>query len=224
MTIIILYFVLDIDDAAKAEITALPLMMDSPAIKAKEAYAEEAKLRVEELFEQADKIEIEYDQSFSSWKKGEWVYIWLDEVLLQEVLVTEGYAIPRYIEEEDLDDKYIDAIFASADYAKRNNYNVWNDGDSQYLANAELVDGTAAPESSSPSISGSIEAEESNESYFEEISEPEVVAQMVYIAPNSGTKYHFHAGCRRLNNANSVAEITLTDAQNQGYTLCGWED
>lgn len=69
MTIIILYFVLDIDDAAKAEITALPLMMDSPAIKAKEAYAEEAKLRVEELFEQADKIEIEYDQSFSSWKK-----------------------------------------------------------------------------------------------------------------------------------------------------------
>lgn len=47
---------------------------------------------------------------------------------------------------------------------------------------------------------------------------------MVYIAPNSGTKYHFHAGCRGLNNANSVAEITLTDAQNQGYTLCGWED
>lgn len=157
-------------------------------------------------------------------EKGEWVYIWLDEVLLQEVLVTEGYAISRYIEDEDLDDKYIDAIFASADYAKRNNYNVWNDGDSQYLANAELVGGTAASESSSPSISGSIEAEESNESYFEEISEPEVVAQMVYIAPNSGTKYHFHAGCRRLNNANSVAEITLTDAQNQGYTLCGWED
>lgn len=50
------------------------------------------------------------------------------------------------------------------------------------------------------------------------------VEQTVYIAPDSGTKYHFHSGCRGLSNANSIVEMTLSQAQIQGYTLCGWED
>lgn len=50
------------------------------------------------------------------------------------------------------------------------------------------------------------------------------VGQTVYVAPDSGTKYHFDSGCRGLSNANSIVSMSLTDAQAQGYTLCGWED
>ena len=50
------------------------------------------------------------------------------------------------------------------------------------------------------------------------------VGQTVYIAPGSGTKYHFDSSCRGLNNANSIVSMTLSAAQAQGYTLCGWED
>ena len=46
----------------------------------------------------------------------------------------------------------------------------------------------------------------------------------VYIAPDSGKKYHFDPGCRGLNNANSVVEISLSAAKQQGLGLCGWED
>ena len=45
----------------------------------------------------------------------------------------------------------------------------------------------------------------------------------VYIAPQSGTKYHYSASCRGLNNANSVKKISLSEAEQQGYDLCGWE-
>lgn len=50
------------------------------------------------------------------------------------------------------------------------------------------------------------------------------VAQTVYVAPQSGTKYHFNQSCRGLNNANSVSSLTLSATQSQGYGLCGWED
>lgn len=49
------------------------------------------------------------------------------------------------------------------------------------------------------------------------------VTKTVYIAPQSGTKYHFSPNCRGLNNANSVKEISLSDAKSQGYDLCGFE-
>lgn len=52
----------------------------------------------------------------------------------------------------------------------------------------------------------------------------DTVAKVVYIAPQSGTKYHYDPNCRGLSNANSVKEISITDAKNQGYDLCGWED
>jgi len=46
----------------------------------------------------------------------------------------------------------------------------------------------------------------------------------VYIAPYSGTKYHFNKKCRGLSHANSIKSVSLSTAKNQGYTLCGWED
>ena len=50
------------------------------------------------------------------------------------------------------------------------------------------------------------------------------IANVVYIAPQSGAKYHYHSNCRGLSNANSIVEMDLSTAQSQGYELCGWED
>ncbi|MER2294995.1 MAG: hypothetical protein ABS913_06715 [Desemzia incerta] len=52
----------------------------------------------------------------------------------------------------------------------------------------------------------------------------EKISNVVYVAPDSGSKYHYSANCRGLNNANSVVEMSLSSAQSQGYDLCGWED
>lgn len=49
-------------------------------------------------------------------------------------------------------------------------------------------------------------------------------SRTVYVAPQSGKKYHFRSSCRGLNNANSVASMTESDAIANGYGLCGWED
>jgi len=46
----------------------------------------------------------------------------------------------------------------------------------------------------------------------------------VYVAPDSGSKYHYSSNCRGLSNANSVQEMDLSEAQDAGYDLCGWED
>ena len=58
----------------------------------------------------------------------------------------------------------------------------------------------------------------------EEAANQQAVVQTVYIAPDSGTKYHFDQSCRGLSQANSISSMTLSDAQAQGYDLCGWED
>lgn len=47
--------------------------------------------------------------------------------------------------------------------------------------------------------------------------------QMVWIAPQSGRRYHFDATCRGLRRANSTVQMTLQEAQAQGYTHCGYE-
>ena len=47
----------------------------------------------------------------------------------------------------------------------------------------------------------------------------------VYIAPNSGRRYHFNPSCRGLRRAHgNITKISLKKAINQGYTLCKWED
>lgn len=48
--------------------------------------------------------------------------------------------------------------------------------------------------------------------------------KMVTVAPSAGKKYHLDANCRGLKRANSTTTMTLSEAQAQGYTLCGWED
>lgn len=47
--------------------------------------------------------------------------------------------------------------------------------------------------------------------------------QIVYIAPRSGTKYHFSQNCRGLSRAKSISSLSLSDAEAQGYDKCGFE-
>lgn len=47
--------------------------------------------------------------------------------------------------------------------------------------------------------------------------------QMVWVAPQSGRRYHFDPTCRGLRRANGTVQMTLQEAQAQGYTLCGYE-
>ncbi|MFZ2538926.1 MAG: hypothetical protein WAX04_08485 [Oscillospiraceae bacterium] len=69
-----------------------------------------------------------------------------------------------------------------------------------------------------------VAAEQATAQTFAQTTAAQPVGQTVYIAPDSGTKYHFDSSCRGLSNANSIVSMTLSDAQAQGYTLCGWED
>lgn len=50
------------------------------------------------------------------------------------------------------------------------------------------------------------------------------VSKVIYIAPQNGSKYHYDPNCRGLSNANSIQEMSLSQAQGAGYDLCGWED
>lgn len=58
----------------------------------------------------------------------------------------------------------------------------------------------------------------------EQAQQAQAVGEIVYIAPNSGTKYHHSSNCRGLSKANSVVEMNINDAMANGYVLCGWED
>lgn len=46
-------------------------------------------------------------------------------------------------------------------------------------------------------------------------------SQIVYIAPQSGTKYHCKNSCRGLNNANEIREITEEEAISMNRSKCG---
>jgi len=56
-------------------------------------------------------------------------------------LVTEGYAIARYIHDYLPNSRYAEAIFDSQDYAQLNGFNVWDDGSLAYIAKAEYRQG-----------------------------------------------------------------------------------
>jgi endonuclease YncB( thermonuclease family) len=49
-------------------------------------------------------------------------------------------------------------------------------------------------------------------------------SDIVYIATFSGTKYHYDRNCKALKCSMNVNNLSLSEAKNRGYTLCGWED
>lgn len=195
-----------LDRPEEASIKARFLLIDTPELN-KAPYSQEAKDRVEELFQQAENIQIQYHGNRKDQYGRDLVYVWLDGILLQEILVTEGLAIARYIDGFVYDSAHVDTIYASQDYALRNKANVWDDGDSHFLAHAEFKDS-----SSNPYSQGNIS-----------LSQDEA-QRMVYVAPYSGQRYHFNENCRGLRTANYVSELTLEQAISSGYTLCGYED
>jgi len=47
---------------------------------------------------------------------------------------------------------------------------------------------------------------------------------VVYVVPDSDTKYHYSSNCRGSSNSNSIQEMDINKAQNAGYDLCVCED
>lgn len=124
-----------LDRKEEPSIKARFLLIDAPEMNAK--YGEESRQRVIELFNEADLIQVEYEGKTKDKYDRDLVHVWLDGILLQEILITEGYAIARYIDGYINDSKYEQTMYDSQDYAKRNSLVVWKDGDSSYTSKAE---------------------------------------------------------------------------------------
>ena len=48
--------------------------------------------------------------------------------------------------------------------------------------------------------------------------------EVVYVASQSGKKYHYSQKCSGLSQANAITERSKQEAVVEGYVLCGWED
>jgi len=57
-----------------------------------------------------------------------------------------------------------------------------------------------------------------------EVTNQQQVERTVYVAPDSGTKFHYSNTCRGLKRANSIVSMSISEATAQGYELCGFED
>lgn len=127
-----------LDRKFEPNIKARFLLIDTPEINRNVPYKFEARDRVIELFKQADLIQIEYEGGKKDRYGRDLVHVWVDDILLQEILAAEGLAIARYIHNYIPNSKYAAVIYSSQNYAQQNQLNVWRDGDADYLSNAEL--------------------------------------------------------------------------------------
>lgn len=133
-----------LDRQDDSSIKARFLLIDAPELN--DTYGDESKQKVIDLFKEADLIQIEYEGKTKDKYDRDLVHVWLDGILLQEILVTEGYAIARYIDGYISNSKYEQSIYDSQDYAKRNGLVVWKDGNSSYTSKAEYpVNSVVAP-------------------------------------------------------------------------------
>lgn len=154
-----------LDRKDEPSIKARFLLIDAPEMKNK--YGEESRRRVIDLFNEADLIQVEYEGKTKDKYGRDLVHVWLDGILLQEILVTEGYAIARYIDGYINDSKYEQTMYDSQDYAKRNSLVVWQDGDSSYTSKAEypIAPVYAAPVVETPPAAAADAPEQSNVYY-----------------------------------------------------------
>lgn len=104
------------------------LMIDTPEMNYEEndpmPYAEEAKELTMGLLENAQKIEIMYDVGPETDKYGRLLtYVFVDDVLLQEMLLKSGYAAVRFINEPNntLEEEFLEIQTS----AKDNELNIW---------------------------------------------------------------------------------------------------
>lgn len=111
------------------KIKARFLAIDTPESTNKiEEYGKEASKFTCDLLNNASHIQIEYDDNSDKQDKynRELVWVFVDEKLLQELVVKEGLAEVKYIYG---DYKYLDQVNLALKEAKKNKLNLWNDAE-----------------------------------------------------------------------------------------------
>lgn len=199
--------------ADEREVKARFLLIDTPELRhpktGKQPLADEAKARVAELLADAEYIYLEYDIGSRLDKyQRDLVYVWADDVLVQEVLAAEGLADVTYIYPPNT--RYLEFLNEAKVFAQAQGQGLWGL--------------PSAFETLSDHESKSLEHSESGHDDSDgrhTYGNPDV--QTVYIAPLSGSKYHLNERCRGLKKATSVSPLTLKEALAQGYELCGYE-
>lgn len=109
------------------KIKARFLAIDTPESTNKiEEYGKEASKFTCDLLNNASHIQIEYDDNSDKQDKynRELVWVFVDEKLLQELVVKEGLAEVKYIYG---DYKYLDQVNLALKEAKKNKLNLWSD-------------------------------------------------------------------------------------------------
>lgn len=193
---------------SEAKIKTRFLLIDTPEMRGrggKQPYAQEATDRLEQLLTKANQIYIEYDIGAKEDRyQRDLVYVWVDGILVQEILVSEGLADVAYIYPPNT--RYLSQLESSKAYAQGQRVGLWS------------LDLTS--EESSSNLNQTVE--EPSEPPVEEDT-TDVATQTVYIAPQSGKRYHLSPNCRGLKSANSIVEVSIEEAQARGLTLCGYE-
>ena len=188
--------------AEQEEIKARFLLIDTPELRhpqtGKQPFADEAKERVSQLLEDAEHIFLEYDVGARLDKyQRDLVYVWADDLLVQELLAAEGLADVTYIYPPNT--RYLDDLETAKLFAQDTQQGLWG----------------------LPSAFGEIE--QASASGTTATNEADMKNQSVYIAPLSGSKYHFDKDCRGLRKAASIEMMTQKAAIDSGYDLCGYE-
>lgn len=107
------------------------IAVDTPELRQNDRYnpqffAEEAREFTCNQLKTAERIELEYDPEADQYDKYgrviAWVYV--DDVLLQELLITDGYAKVKYIYGDYL---YVDRLNRLQSEAKRQKVGIWDD-------------------------------------------------------------------------------------------------
>ena len=145
------------------EIKTRLLLIDTPELNhpdmGKQLFADEATARVVEILENANSIKLEYDSGPQYDKyENHLVYVWVDNILLQEILVTEGLARVHYVMEPNT--RYLSALNDSQEYAKQQGLLIWSGAT---VFEDDLVDSSATTQpvgfTSSPQPATSTEPE-----------------------------------------------------------------
>ncbi|NLJ19058.1 thermonuclease family protein [Globicatella sulfidifaciens] len=123
--------------ATEPSIKARFLLMDAPEIRGGVPYSKAARKRVNQIFEEAELIQIEYEGPKKDKYQRDLVHVWVDGHLLSEILIREGYAIARYIHQYLPNSQYVKAIYEAQEKAKYEGLRVWVDGDLEFINKAE---------------------------------------------------------------------------------------
>lgn len=123
------------------KIKARFLAIDTPESTNKiEPYGKEASEFTCNLLKNAKKIEIEYDENSDKFDKYDrhLVWVFVDDELLQNIIVKEGYADVKYLYG---DYKYTDILKKSLIEAKANNLNMWKSEENNITNNIYIISG-----------------------------------------------------------------------------------